>query len=302
MEPVKALFPITTLEGKVLFTPGETISEESIDALIAARPSGTSKAWPILDYGSFRKDLLFFINSPPYDFIFRGSDGIAEIVDIMGNIRLTEPVLEMLDYFEQYDFFTYRHMLTVFALTILVSRELMPDYRHRVSEAAYGPTHDFGKISVPLEILRKEQPLTRNELQQLRHHALAGYALLSYYLADPQSTAARVARDHHERRDFLGYPRGIELNDKVVEIVAVCDIYDALISKRPYRSDSYDNRAALEILTDMASKGQIGWQVVKVLIASNRRSRPRYSDTVVSGEKRGVPPAENCYGIISEDN
>jgi len=302
MEPVKALYPITTLEGRVLFTPGETVSEENINALSAARPPASSKAWPLLDYGSFKKDLLFFINSPPYDFIFRGSDGMSEILDLMEKIKLTEPILEVLDYFEQYDFFTYRHMLTVFALTILVSRELIPDYRHRVSEAAYGPTHDFGKICVPLEILRKEQPLTRNELQHLRHHALAGYTLLRYYLDDPNSTAARVARDHHERRDSSGYPRGIELNDKVVEIVAVCDIYDALISKRPYRSESYDNRAALEILTEMANKGQIGWQVVKVLVASNRRSRPKYSDTVVSGEKRGVPPAENFYGIITEDN
>ena len=302
MEPVKALYPITTLDGRVLFSAGEMITKERIDALIADRSNFSSKAWPILDYGSIKKDLLFYISSPPYNLIFEGSDSIAEILDIMQNIKLIEPVLEMLDYFEQHDYFTYRHMLTVFALTILISKELMPDYRLKVSEAAYGPTHDFGKICVPLEILKKEQPLTWDELQQLRHHSQAGYVLLSYFLGDTESVTARVARDHHERRDFSGYPRGIALADRVVEIVAICDIYDALISKRPYRKESYDNRTALEILTEMADNGKIGWDMVKALVACNRRTKPKYYDTEVSLDKRGTQPAGNCYGIISEDN
>ncbi len=302
MEPVKSPYQIITLEGKVLFSAGEVISEDSIQSLISSSAPFSQKIWPLLDYGSLKRDLLFFLNSPPYSSIFEGSDGITEILDIMKKIKLAEPVLEVLDYFEQHDYFTYRHMLTVFALTILIARVLVPDYRKKVSEAAYGPTHDFGKICVPLDILKKEQPLTWDELQQLRHHALAGYVLLSYYLKDSHSIAARVARDHHERRDSSGYPRGIALADRLVEIVTVCDIYDALISKRPYRDESYDNRTALEMLTDLARKGQIGWQVVKALIASNRHSKPKYYDTVVSIEKRGVPPPRNSYGIIKEDN
>jgi len=285
-----------------LLSPGEFISQENIEWLIASGPPLSSKIWPLLDYGSLRRDLLFFLNSPPYTSIFDGSDGITEILDIMKNIKLAEPVLEMLDYFEENDYFTYRHMLTVFALTILISRDLVPDYRSKVSEAAYGPTHDFGKICVPLDILKKVQPLTRNELQQLRHHTLAGYVLLSYYLKDPHSIAARVARDHHERRDASGYPRGIALDDRIVEIVTVCDIYDALISRRPYRPETYDNRTALDVLTEMSLKGEIGWQVVKALIASNRRTKPKYYDTVVSREKRGTPPAGSAYGIIIEND
>jgi len=302
MEPIKSFFPITTLDGRVLFSAGEFISRERIDALIAERPPFSPKVWPILDYGSIKQDLLFFISSPPYNLIFEGSDSMTELLDIMKNIALAEPVLEMLDYFEANDFFTYRHMLMVFALTVLIARDLMPDYRSRVSESAYGPTHDFGKICVPLEILRKKDPLTWHELEHLRHHALAGYVLLSYYLRDPDSAAARVARDHHERRDNSGYPRGIALDNRIIEIVTVCDIYDALISMRPYRSASYDNRTALEILTEMAESGEIDGEVVRALIANNRRSKPESGQTVVSSEKRGKPPQGNCYGIIAADN
>ena len=302
MEPIKSPFPITTLDGRVLFSAGEFISRERIDALIADSPPFSPKVWPVLDYGSIKQDLLFFISSPPYNLIFEGSEGATELLEIMKHIELAEPVLEMLDYFEANDFFTYRHMLMVFALTILIARYLVPDYRTRVSESAYGPTHDFGKICVPLEILRKKDPLTWHELQHLRHHALAGYVLLSYYLKDPDSTAALVARDHHERRDNSGYPRGIAVDDRIVEIVTVCDIYDALISMRPYRSASYDNRTALEILTDMADSGEIDGRIVKTLISHNRRSKPEPGQTVVSGEKRGEPPQGNCYGVLASDN
>jgi len=301
MEPIKSPFPITTLDGRVLFSAGEFISRERIDALIAESPPFSPKAWSILDYGSIKQDLLFFISSPPYNCIFEGSDRMTELLDIMKNITLAEPVLEMLDYFEANDFFTYRHMLMVFALTVIIARDLVPDYRFKVSESAYGPTHDFGKICVPLEILRKKDPLTRHELQHLRHHALAGYVLLSYYLKDPDSAAALVARDHHERRNNSGYPRGIALDDRIVEIVTVCDIYDALISMRPYRSASYDNRTALEILTDMAEIGEIDWVIVKTLIAHNRRSKPEPGQTVISDEKRGKSPQGNCYGIIVDN-
>ncbi len=302
MEPIKSPFPITTLDGRVLFSAGEFISRERIEALIAGSPPFSSKAWPILDYGSIKQDLLFFISSPPYNLIFEGSESVTELLEIMKNIDMAEPVLEMLDYFEANDFFTYRHMLMVFALTVIIARDLVPDYRFKVSESAYGPTHDFGKICVPLEILRKKDPLNRHELKYLRHHALAGYVLLSYYLKDPDSIAARVARDHHERRNASGYPRAVSLDDRIVEIVAVCDIYDALISRRPYRSVSFDNRTALEMLTEKAEKGEIDLNVVKALIARNRRLKPDPGHTMVSTEKRGKPPQGNCYGIIAEDN
>ena len=110
------------------------------------------------------------------------------------------------------------------------------------------------------------------------------------------------ALDHHERRDSSGYPRGIPLQDPIVEIIAVSDIYDALIIPRPYRSTAYDNRAALEEITKMAEQNKIGWDVVKILIAHNRKSKPHYREMKISAEKRATPPLYNVYGIISEDD
>jgi hypothetical protein len=125
--------------------------------------------------------------------------------------------------------------------------------------------------------------------------------LLSYYSGDAEDLAARVARDHHERRNGTGYPRNVRLADPLVEIVAACDVYDALVSSRPYRPISYDNRTALEEITQMAEQGEIGWEVVKALVALNRRSRPRFTEVEVSRERRGAAPPGNVYGVTIEE-
>ena len=91
-----------------------------------------------------------------------------------------------------------------------------------------------------------------------------------------------MARDHHERRDGSGYPRGIPLEDRHVEVVAVCDIYDALVTPRPYRKGAYDNRAALEELTALAHEGKVSFAIVRQLIAVNRTDRPAAEECVVS--------------------
>ena len=90
--------------------------------------------------------------------------------------------------------------------------------------------------------------------------------------------------------------------DIVTEIIAVCDVYDALVSDRPYRSAPFSNRTALEEITEMARKGQLGMDVAKALIASNRSDRPHYKEIQLSAEKRGAPPENNVYGVIRDDN
>jgi two-component system, response regulator RpfG len=188
----------------------------------------------------------------------------------------------------------------VFFLTKLLADDLVENKRLRRQEVSSGPLHDIGKICVPLSVLKKTSPLTRTERGLLEHHAVAGYVLLSYYYRDCNHLAARIARDHHERKDGSGYPRGMLLEDQLVEIVAVADIYDALISPRPYRPKSYENRAALEELTAMADRGALNPHVVKALIAHNRKTKPHFTECIVSKEKRAQPPKKNFYGTTKD--
>jgi HD-GYP domain-containing protein (c-di-GMP phosphodiesterase class II) len=233
--------------------------------------------------------------------IFSDKKQINDLLNLLKTVHFPLPILQSLDYFKEHDFYTYVHILMVFALSTLLAKELIPDYQEQIQLSATGPTHDIGKICVPLHILKKKTPLTKAERSFLEHHAAAGYVLLSYYYKDIQHLACKVALDHHERRDGSGYPRGMLFKDPIVEIIAVSDIYDALIRPRPYRSSAYDNRTALEEITEMADQRRLGWDVVKVLIAHNRKSNPSYREITVSAEKRGTPPAYNVYGIIAEE-
>ncbi len=294
--------PIRTLDGELLLAAGTLLTEETLDAVIDSRRADSYQTCPLLLYGSVREDCLNFLDVPPYTAFFQGEKQIHDLLNSLETVRFPIPILQSLDYFKQHDFFTYTHVLMVFALSTLLAKDLIPDYQDCIQLSATGPTHDIGKICVPLHILKKGTPLTKRERGLLEYHAAAGYVLLSYYFKDRRHFACTVALDHHERRNRSGYPRGILLEDPLVEIIAVADIYDALIMPRPYRSGAYGNRTALEEITEMARQKEIGWDVVKALIAHHRASCPDYREISVSAVGRGTPPSHNVYGVVTEED
>lgn len=303
MEELVLPHDVVTLTGELLLPAGTRLAAATM-ADLARRRSGQARiSHPFADLAALQWDLREFLAARPYNTIFANPAETEEILRLMGQVHLLQPVIDSLDYFREKDFHTYRHCLTVFALSTLLARHLYPDDQRSLLGALAGPSHDLGKVCVPPAILQKRTPLTRDEASILKNHALAGYLLLVYYTGDGDHLTARVARDHHERHDGSGYPRRINEVDEMVEIVILSDIYDALISPRPYRPVSFDNRSALEELTKMASQGQIGWLALKALVAFNRSSRPDYHHCDVSLERRGVVPVDNVYGLrVGEDD
>ncbi len=295
------MHPVHTVDNKLLLPQGTVLSSSSVDAVVSSAKRISHKKYSLLDHGTVKKDIRHFLGQHPYDIIFSGRETIADLLDLMRSVHFALPLLQSLDYFSENDFVTYEHILTVFALSALLSKDLIPDRKTRIQEISTGPTHDIGKACVPLPILKKTTPLTRIEHAILKQHAAAGYVLLCHYFRDARSLAAFVARDHHERRDASGYLRGIRLRNRMVEIIAVCDVYDALLAPRPYRQGPYDNRTALEEIVGMAARKEIGWSVVKALVAHNRKVKTHYTRTRISQGTRGTPPPGNLHGIIEED-
>lgn len=97
--------------------------------------------------------------------------------------------------------------------------------------------HDVGKISLPDAILRKPGRLTAAERTVMQRHTLDGAALLSGSASPLLQMAERIARTHHERWDGGGYPAGLAGEAIPLEgrICAICDVFDALMSRRPYK-------------------------------------------------------------------
>ena len=102
--------------------------------------------------------------------------------------------------------------------------------------------HDVGKIAIPDAILSKPGRLTPEEFEVMKTHTLQGELLLSRIPQLKESGAYRyacdIARHHHERWDGRGYPDGLAGNDISIwaQIVSLADVYDALTSKRVYKS------------------------------------------------------------------
>lgn len=296
-------YPVYDLKNRLLVDVGTELTPEFMEQFsMQSRESYAMLS--LLHYGSIRKDLLHQFEIPPYNVIFSQKEKVAEILAVMERVRLPLPLLEGMDYFRQNDFHTYRHMLMIFALTTLIAEELRPEHKELVQEemAGTGPTHDIGKIAVPLSVLLKKKPLTTNEHNLLQHHTLTGYILLTHYQQNSSHLAALIARDHHERCNGSGYPRAIRQRDLKIEITTVADIYDALIAQRPYRPVSFDNRSALEELTWMAQRGEIGWDVVHVLVSYNRRNKPSIKEFQISMECRGQEPEGNVYGSVADND
>lgn len=300
MNPISK-YPIYDLNRELLVSAGTELTPVFMKELCASNPNEYESV-PLLQYGNILKDLMRQFTIPPYDIIFQQEKASVAILEVMEKIRLPLPILEAIDYFRKNDFHTYRHMLIISALSTIIIQEIDPNYskKHEDELTHFGPSHDIGKITVPLEILLKKTPLTHGELDLLQNHALAGYVLLSYYFKDDQNFAALIARDHHERRNSTGYPTGKHQRNLIVEITAVCDIYDALVAQRPYRQESYDNRSAIEKLTTMAQRGEIGWDAVQVLVAYNRHDKPSPLEVEVSLDKRGKEPEKNVYGKFAD--
>jgi putative two-component system response regulator len=97
--------------------------------------------------------------------------------------------------------------------------------------------HDIGKIGIPDRILLKPGPLEPAEWEQMKTHTMIGAQLLTSSRSATVQLAEMVARTHHERWDGGGYPAGLA-GDEIplpARICAICDVFDALVSERPYK-------------------------------------------------------------------
>ena len=119
----------------------------------------------------------------------------------------------------------------------------------RLRELAIGGLlHDVGKLAVPNEILQKPGALTDDEFDVIKRHPDMGADLVRELGFSAQ--VGKLVRDHHERLDGSGYPRGLGAPDLDIEtrILALCDVFDALLSKRVYR-DAWTLADTLELIS-----------------------------------------------------
>lgn len=162
---------------------------------------------------------------------------VRPLVDEVANsVARNEGALISLLRLKTADDYTYLHSVAVCALMVAVARRLgLGEDRVRAAGMG-GLLHDLGKAAMPRDVLLKPGRLTEAELQIMRTHPAAGHASLQRAgVFDP--VALDVCLHHHERVDGMGYPHGLQGADisLMARAAAVCDVYDAITSDRPYK-------------------------------------------------------------------
>ncbi|MBE7417689.1 MAG: HD-GYP domain-containing protein [Ideonella sp.] len=195
------------------------------------------------------------------------ANGCLPLVDDVARSVFRNPgALVSLARLKTQDDYSYMHSVAVCALMVALARQLGFDDEACRSAGLAGLLHDLGKAAMPLEILNKPGKLTDSEFEVMRSHPVHGHRMLLEGRGAPE-VALDVCLHHHERPDGTGYPHrlsGAQLT-QLARMGAVCDVYDAITSNRPYKA-GWD--PAVSIARMAAWKGQFDEAVFNAFVRS----------------------------------
>lgn len=159
------------------------------------------------------------------------------VEDITSSITRNPGALISLARLKTADDYTYMHSVAVCAMMIALAKQLGLDEKETRLCGVSGLMHDLGKVSMPMDILNKPGKLTDDEFTVIRGHPLEGYKLL-LNARDTPEMVLDVCLHHHEKIDGTGYPYGLTGNQISLhaKMGAICDVYDAITSNRPYKN------------------------------------------------------------------
>ncbi len=157
--------------------------------------------------------------------------------DIVESINRHPDALLSLSRLKTADEYTYMHSVAVCALMVALGRQLGLNDAECHEAGMAGMLHDLGKAAMPQEVLNKPGKLTPEEFAVIKQHPLRGYEMLAEVGTVTQGVLD-VCRHHHERVDGTGYPDALagEKISLLARMGAVCDVYDAVTSNRPYKA------------------------------------------------------------------
>jgi len=151
------------------------------------------------------------------------------------------------------DDYTYMHSVAVCAMMVALAKQLGFNDEQTRSAGLAGLLHDLGKALMPMDVLNKPGKLTEAEFSVIKSHPVEGHRMLIASLGlDPM--VLDVCLHHHEKMDGSGYPKGLKGDEISVfaKMGAVCDVYDAITSNRPYKA-GWDPAESLRKMAEWAN-------------------------------------------------
>ena len=164
------------------------------------------------------------------------------------------------------DEYTFKHSVDVATMSMIVAKRYGFSEQQVYEIGIAGLLHDIGKSQIPNELLNKAGKLTGDEFALMKQHSVLGYRILADKAELSEDIKMGVLQ-HHEKIDGTGYPIGTKL-DKINEfarIISVADIYDALVTERPYKKP-FSPRDAVEMI--MAMTGELDIEAMRCFMES----------------------------------
>jgi putative nucleotidyltransferase with HDIG domain len=168
-------------------------------------------------------------------------DNDAVAIDI-GNLKVS-------------DEYTFKHSVDVATMAMIIGKKYGLNKQEIREIGLSGLLHDVGKSKIPLEVLNKPARLTDEEFALMKQHSLFGFQILKDRHQFSDGVMMGVLQ-HHEKLNGKGYPMGVtaEKIHKYAKIISVADVYDALVTERPYKS-GFPKSDAVEMI--MAMTGEL---------------------------------------------
>ncbi|MCP3772263.1 HD-GYP domain-containing protein [Paenibacillus sp. MZ04-78.2] len=183
---------------------------------------------------------------------------------LVQQVHQVRDVVSLLLVLNNTDDYTYQHSVQVGMISYYIAKWLGQSESDAILVGKAGYLHDIGKSLIDPAILRKPEKLTAEEYERMKKHTVYGYELLQR--SGLPAEVCLAALQHHERLDGSGYPYGLggEEIHPLSKIVAVADIYSAMISSRVYQK----KRDLLFVLRELhqCSFGQIDPQITQLFI------------------------------------
>lgn len=134
------------------------------------------------------------------------------------------------------DEYTYTHSVNVSVYSMLIGKWLNFSDNQLMDIILAGLLHDVGKAKIPLEILNKKGPLTYDEFEIIKKHALYGYEIVKDH-DEISNEVKKAILTHHEKENGKGYPMGLKGDQKnlYAKIITVADVFDAITTVRVYK-------------------------------------------------------------------
>lgn len=209
-----------------------------------------------------------------------------------GDSEMILPLLQL----KEFDEYTTTHSLNVSVLTMALAESLELAAEDVRTFGIAGLLHDLGKVNIPPDILNKPGKLTDQEREVMQQHPTAG-ARLIIESGRRLDLAAAVAHEHHIMINGHGYPKRHYDRDchKASKLVHVCDVFDALRTRRPYR-DAWESERVLTYIEERAGT-EFEPEAATAFVAMMRKAETGIqSSPMPEAPGTAVPPAPQTAG------